>query len=139
MRYDTYGAALKECIARPKRMYRIDVVLFNLEPQEDGTNKSVEGEYYERNGDCHPFECIFDDRDEAVAYIKTFTQEMAQDALRTSTNVLKYDHVAVEVNELDESLDPGYVIACCDWLYGTQLDCWVNEECVGRIEDVRAD
>ena len=132
MRFDSYIPAFNDCVRNPRPMYRIDVVLFNLEPQEDGTDKSVDGEYYECDGDNHPFECIFDDRDEAIAYIKTFTREMAQEALSTNTNYIKFDHVAVEVNELDDGFNPGDVIACCDWLYGTQPDFWVDEECVGR-------
>lgn len=132
MRFDSYVSAHNDCVRNPRPMYRIDVVLFDFEAQEDGTNKTIDGEYYECDGDSHPFEYIFDDRDEAVAYAKTFTREMAQEALRTNTNYSKFEHVAVEVNELDEGLNPGYVIACFDWLYGTDLDYWFDDECIGR-------
>ena len=133
MRYTDYD----EAEALHRQLWRIDVVLFNLEPQEDGTDLCMDGEYCLMEGGCHPFECFFDDRDEAVAYIGTFTSEMAQEALRDNENGRRFDHVAVEVNELN-GMDPGMVVASVEWLYGYQRQYWHDEECVERASDVRA-
>lgn len=134
MRYTDYD----EAEALRRQLWRIDVVLFNFEQDEDGNDVCMDGEYCIMKGGYHPFECFFDDRDEAVAYIGTFTSEMALDALHNNENELHFDHVAVEVNEL-EGMDPGLVIASVEWLYGTQMQYWNGEECVERASDVRTD
>ena len=58
---------------------------------------------------------------------------MAQQALADNTCYTRYDHVAVEVIGLDEGLNPSRLVACREWLYGTQFIYWHGEECVGRI------
>ena len=131
MRYESVFAA-QRAAALGRTVYRVDVALFSLEAQGDGTDVCTDGEYYEKDGDGHPFECLFDDYYEAVKYIDGFTSDMALRALADNTNRTRFDHVAVEVNELDEGLNPMRVVACREWLYGTQLNRWHGEECVGR-------
>ena len=118
MRFTSYMKAFDSCVRDPRPMYRIDVVMFNL---VDG---DIDGEYYECDGDSHPFECFFDDKVEAIAYIEGFTADMAQEAIRTATNRTKYENVAVEVNELDEGFNPGYVVAYGEWMGGTEHNWW---------------
>lgn len=135
MRYTDYD----EAEALHRQLWRIDVVLFNFEQDEDGNDVCMDGEYCLMGGGCHPFECFFDDRDETIKYIDGFTQEMALEALRDNKNDHHFDHVAVEVNEL-EGMDPGLVIASHEWLLGHYFQYWHNEECsYGRMEYVRAD
>ena len=131
MHYESVFAA-ERAAALGKSLFRVDVVLFSLEAQDDGTDRCIDGEYYEKDGDGHPFECLFDDYHEAVAYVDGFNSDMALMALADNTNYGKFDHVAIEVNELDEGLNPMRVVACREWLYGTQLNRWHGDECVGR-------
>ena len=131
MRYESIFAAQKAA-ALGKTIYRVDVVLFNLVASDDGMDVTASGEYYVKDGDSHPFECAFDDYHEAVSYIDGFTSDMAQRALADNTCYTRYDHVAVELTELDEGLNPSRGVACREWLYGTQLNYWHGEECVER-------
>lgn len=131
MRYTDYD----EAKALHRQLWRIDVVLFNFEQDIYGNDVCMDGEYCLMGDGYHPFECFFDDEDEAVSYMETFTREMAQEALRDNENGRHFDHVAVEVNEL-EGMDPGMVVASVEWLYGTQKQYWHNEECVERASDV---
>lgn len=133
MRYTDYD----EAESLHKQLWRIDVVLFNLEHDEYGNDVCIDGEYCVMSGGYHPYECFFDDKDEAVEYILDFTKDMAQEALRDNENGYHFDHVAVEVNEL-EGMDPGLVVASNEWLYGWYRRCWFDEECgYGRAKDVR--
>lgn len=133
MRYESYSKAERSCRRNPRPFYRIDVVLFNLSPDEYGNDVCIDGEYCIMKGGFHPFECFFDDKDEAVAYIEGFTKDMAQEALILSDNELDFDHVAVEVNELD-GMDPGMVVASREWLFGCQLQYWYDDDCCGRLQ-----
>lgn len=119
-----------EAEALHRQLWRIDVVLFNLYPTEDGTDE-IEGEYCEIDGHPHPYECFFDDYDEAVKYAATFDRRAAENTLILASNDRDYDHVAIEVNELD-GMEPGYVVASHDWLYGVRHEYWHDEECVSR-------
>ena len=119
-----------EAEALGKQLWRIDVVLFNLYPQPDGTD-AIEGEYCEIDGGPHPFECFFDDLDEAKEFAARFDRKAAENTLILAANVRPYDHVAVEVNELD-GMEPGYVVASHDWLYGVKHEYWCDGECVSR-------
>ena len=122
MRYGSYDDAAKVA-ASGKKVFRIDVVLFNFVTEDDGT-KYIDGNYYEKDGSGHPYECFFDDYWEAFQYILDFTEDMAHEALSDNTNGLGFSNVAVEVNELDANMDPGYVTAYVEWVQGTERHVW---------------
>ena len=113
MRIKSYDDA--EALGR--QLWRIDVVLFDL------VNGEVYGEYCEINGYNHPFECFFDDLNEAKAYAATFDRKSAENTLIVASNDHDYEHLAIEVNELD-GMEPGYVVACHDWLHGVDHEYW---------------
>lgn len=109
-----------EAAALDTQLWRIDVVLFNV---IDGY---IDGEYCTIGDGPHPFECYFDDLGEARAYAATFTRKDAEDALIQASNASGYDNVAVEVNELD-GMNPGYVVACHEWMHGVDHRYWFDE------------
>ena len=113
MRYTDYD----EAEALHKQLWRIDVVLFDLIGGE------VSGEYCEIDGQGHPFECFFDDLDEAKRYAATFDRRAAENTLILASNDHDYENVAIEINELD-GMEPGYVVACHDWLHGVDHEYW---------------
>lgn len=123
MRYESYDDAAKVA-ASGKKVFRIDVVLFNFVTDDDGS-ESLDGEYYEKDGDVHPYECFFDDYWEAFGHVLGFTGEMARDALSDNTNGRAFENVSVELNELDEDMNPGYVTAYAEWIGGTERNVWV--------------
>ena len=111
------------------RLYRIDVVVFTTEIDDDGTECLVDGEYWEDGFECHRFECFFDDLDEARTYAGYFTADMAMWA-HTHGNGPKFDHVAVCISECSADMVPwGGYCSTYDWMWGRKLEEWHDEDC----------
>ena len=79
------------------KCWYIAVVVFNTYDNGDDTCAS-EAVYWDDGTDTHPFECAFDNYDEAKAYASTFSPEMVA-WTHANGNGPEWQHVSVDIVE----------------------------------------
>ena len=100
----------------------ISVVVFNAYEEEDGSY-TTDCVYWDDGTNTHPFECVFDDYDEAKAYAATFDADMVAWA-HTHGNGPGWQHVSVDVVETEfdgEDLSEGDTRCMFEWWDAREL------------------
>ena len=92
------------------------------------------GEYWDDSVRTHSFECFFTDRDEAIAYAKTFTKDDAKWGMEHGNGV-HFNHVGIDVLEMEHADEwyAGMAVFTRDWKYGKELEEWFDGDCVDHI------
>lgn len=105
-------------------LYRVDIMLFDYTVDEHGQRHDTDCEYYEHDGDLHPYEAIFTSLGEASRHARSFAPSQAKEALETADN-RGFSGLAVQVEELLPDEDGNYDLAepveTYDWLGGHAL------------------
>ena len=126
-------------------LFRIDTICFNTYIDDSGETKFDDAWFWEneQGTDTHWFDCFFTDLDEARLYCKCFDEKVAR-WTKTHGTGKHFDHVAVEVNQMEWDVwpkgaewVPGCAVSTYDWMWGVQLEQWhdidISEDRACRI------